>query len=150
MLHGQRSTANGQRIFALAILLALVILRVEPRLLGVPFDRARLAGVYARFADRLWPDYPRFLEGVRAHTQSGDTIAVVVPTLNWDSGYSYAYYRASYFLTGREVLPLSDSENHLQLLNFRQAKYIAAWRTPVPQAHFTVVWSGAGGVLLRR
>ena len=141
---------SPRRVLALAILAALVVLRVEPRLLTVPFERARYARAYAAFADRLWPDYPRFLEGVRAHTQSGDTIAVVVPTLNWNSGYSYAYYRASYFLTGREVLPLSDSGNHLQLMNFRTAKYIAAWRTPVPQAHFTVVWSGAGGVLLRR
>src|SRR5438093_1193036 len=112
MLLGQRSTANGQRILALALLVALVVLRVEPRLLAVPFDRARLARAYARFADRLWPDYPRFLEGVRAHTRSGDTIALVVPTFNWDGGYSYAYYRATYFLTGREVLPLSDSGNH--------------------------------------
>src|SRR6185369_7940219 len=135
---------------ALIALAALVVLRVEPRLLGVPFHRAQFARIYASFADRLWPEYPRFLEGVRAHTQPGDTIALVVPTLNWDDGYSYAYYRASYFLTGREVLPLSDSGNHLQLLNFRNARYIAAWRTPVPQAHFTVVWSGAGGVLLRR
>src|SRR5437764_7438910 len=150
MLLGQRPTANGQRFVALAVLSALVILRIEPRLLRLPFSRAQYVRVYASFADRLWPEYPRFLEGVRAHTQSGDSIAVVVPTFDWDRGYSYAYYRASYFLTGREVLPLSDSENHLQLLNFRSAKYIAAWRTEVPHAHFTVVWSGAGGVLLRR
>ena len=141
---------SPRRILALVTLTALVILRIEPRLLGLLFHRGQYAHVYASFADRLWPEYPRFLEGVRAHTQSGDSIAIVVPTFDWDRGYSYAYYRASYFLTGREVLPLSDSENHLQLLNFRSAKYIAAWRTEVPQAHFTVVWSGAGGVLLRR
>src|SRR3954454_15920166 len=124
-----------RRVLALIVLAVLVVARVEPRLLGVPFHRAQAARVYASFADRLWPEYPRFLEGVRAHTRRGDTIAVVVPTLNWDDGYSYAYYRASYFLTGREVLPLSDSGNHLQLLNFREARYIAAWRTPMPQAH---------------
>lgn len=139
-----------RRLLALAALLALVLLRVETRLLSVPFKRAQYARFYAAFADRLWPQYPRFLEGVRAHTQRGDTIALVAPTFNWDDGYSYAYYRANYFLTGRDVLPLSDSANHLQLLNFRNARYIAAWRTPVPQAHFTVVWSGADGVLLRR
>jgi hypothetical protein len=141
---------SARRVLAFAALAALVLLRIEPRLLSIPFHRPQLARAYASFADRMWPDYPRFLEGVRAHTQPGDTIAIVVPTLNWDNGYSYAYYRASYFLTGREVLPLSDSGNHLQLLNFRSAKYIAAWRAPLPQAHFTVVWSGAGGVLLRR
>src|SRR5204862_7703310 len=119
------------RLLALCVLGARIALRIERRRLGVPVHRAQLARAYASFADRLWPEYPRFLEGVRAHTQSGDSIAVVVPTFDWDRGYSYAYYRASYFLTGREVLPLSDSENHLQLLNFRSAKYIAAWRTEV-------------------
>jgi len=139
-----------RRVLALALLAALVVVRVEPRLLRVPFQRAYFAHFYAAFADRLWPQYPRFLEGVRAHTREGDSIAVVVPTLDWDGGYSYAYYRASYFLTGREVLPLSDRDNHLQLLNFRSARYIAVWNTSMPQAHFTTVWRGDGGVLLRR
>jgi|ERR1041385_4827579 hypothetical protein len=139
-----------RRVLAIALLVALVALRVELRLLRVPFQRASYARFYAGFADRLWPQYPRFLEGVRAHTQPGDTIAVVVPTLDWDSGYSYAFYRASYLLSSREVLPLADRDNHLQLLNFRNAKYVAVWNTSMPQAHFTTVWSGDGGVLLRR
>ena len=141
---------SPRRVLALIILAALVVLRIEPRLLGVPFDRARLARAYTLFPDRLAPEYPRFLEGVRAHTRSGDTIAVIVPTPDWDAGYSYAYYRASYFLTGREVLPLSDRAGRLQLQNLRQAKYVAAWRTPVPREHYAMVWSGAGGVLLLR
>ena len=150
MLLGQRSTANGQRILALLVLVALIASRIEPRLLSVPLRRAVFARTYAAFADRLWPQYPQFLAGVRAHTRPGDSIAVVVPTLDWDRGYSYAYYRASYMLTGREVLPLADGANHLQLLNFRQATYVAVWNTSMPQAHFTTVWRGAGGVLLRR
>jgi hypothetical protein len=139
-----------RRVFAIIILAALVAVRIEPRLLRVPVQRAQFARFYAAFADRLWPQYPQFLEGVRAHTQDGDTIAVVAPTFDWENGYSYAYFRASYILAGREVLPLSDSANHLQLLNFRNAKYIAVWNTPMPQAHLTAVWRGAGGVLLRR
>jgi hypothetical protein len=150
MVLGQRPTANGQRILALLLLVALVAFRIEPRLVRVLFQRAAYARYYAGVADRLWPQYPRFLEGVRAHTQPGDTIAIVVPTLDWDNGYSYAYYRASYLLSSREILPLSDSENHLQLLNFRDARYVAVWNTPMPQAHFTTVWRGEGGVLLRR
>ena len=139
-----------RRVLALLVLVALIVVRIEPRLLRLIVDRAPTARFYAAFADRLWPQYPQFLDGVRAHTQNGDSIAIVVPTLDWDRGYSYAYYRASYFLAGREVLPLSDSGNHLQLLNFRNAKYIAVWNTSMPQAHFTTVWQGAGGVLLRR
>jgi hypothetical protein len=141
---------SPRRDLSLIILAALVATRIEPRLLTVPLRRAQFARAYTAFADRFWPEYPRFLEGVRAHTSPGDTIALVVPTFDWDRGYSYAYYRASYFRTGREVLPLSDRENHLQPANFRNARLIAAWRKPLPQAHFTVVWSGNGGVLLRR
>ena len=150
MLLGQRSTANGQRLLALLVLVALVVVRIEPRLLRVPFQRAQFARYYISAADRLWPQYPQFLEGVRAHTQDGDSIAIVVPTLEWNRGYMYAYYRASYLLAGREVLPLADADNHLQLLNFRNARYVAVWNTSMPQAHFTTVWRGDGGVLLRR
>ena len=139
-----------RRALALLLLAALVAARIQPRLLSVPLHRAELASFYATFADRLWPQYPRFLEGVREHTRPGDTIAIVVPKLAWDDGYSYAFYRGSYLLTGREVLPLNDYLNPLQLLNFREAKYVAVWNTPMPQAHFTTVWRGEGGVLLRR
>jgi len=139
-----------RRVLAIALLVALIAFRVEPRLLRVLFQRAAYARFYARFADRLWPQYPQFLEGVRAHTQAGDTIAIVAPTLDWDGGYMYAFYRASYVLSGREVLPLADADHHLQLLNFRNARYVAVWNTSMPQARFTTVWRGAGGVLLRR
>src|SRR5947207_2787879 len=139
MVLGQRPTANGERIrrvLALVAFAAIIALRIEPRLLRLPFvDRQPLARAYRGFADRLWPQYPRFLEGVRAQTRDGDSIAIVVPTLDWDNGYSYAYYRASYILSGREVLPLADQQHHLELLNFRSAKYVAVWNTPMPQAH---------------
>ena len=151
---GQRPTADGQRvrrILAIAALAAIIAVRLEPRLLRLPFiDRTSFAQFYARFADRLWPEYPRFLEGVRAHTRPGDKIAIVVPSLRWDEGYSYAYYRASYFLAGREVLPLADAKDRLQPANFRAARYVAVWRTELPAPRYAVVWSGHGGVLLRR
>jgi hypothetical protein len=102
----------------------------------------------ARYPDRAWPDYPLFLQGVREHTRPGDTIAVIAPAMTWDGGYSYAYYRASYFLTGREVLPLVTPGNERLPQNFRAAKYIAVFgvslRTPAD-----VVWRGGSGALLR-
>ena len=138
-------------MLAVLALLSIVALRVEPRLLRMPFiDRAPLARGFAGYADRLWPQYPRFLEGVRAHTRPGDSIAIIVPSMKWDSGYAYAFYRASYFLSGREVLPLSDPHDRLHPENFRAATYIAAWHTPLPQGAHTVMWSGEGGVLLKR
>jgi hypothetical protein len=138
-----------RRALTILCLAAIVAMCVEARLLQLPFfDRTPYARTMAVFPDRQWPDYPRFLAGVREHTKPGDTIAVVVPAMGWDDGYSYAYYRAGYFLTGREVLPLVTPENGRLPENFRAAKYIAAFgvRVRVPA---DVVWQGDQGALLR-
>ena len=139
-----------RQILAAICLLALVLLRVEPRLIRIPFGgREQLARGFAGYADRLWPQFPRFLQGVSAHTAPGDRIAIVVPSMQWDRGYSYAYYRASYLLPGRIVLPLVDAQDHLHPENFQAATYVAAWRSSMPQGRNRVAWSGEGGVLLR-
>jgi hypothetical protein len=137
------------RALTLLCLAAIVVLAAGSRLLELPFiDRAEAVRTMAWNPDRAWPDYPRFLEGVREHTKPGDTVALIVPAMGWKTGYSYAYYRASYFLTGREVLPVVTPDNARLPQNFRGAKYIAAFgvglRTPAD-----VVWRGNRGVLLR-
>lgn len=119
------------------------------RLMQVVFvDREPLARALDGFYDRQWPQYPHFLADLREHTKPGDTIAVVVPAMGWDDGYSYAYYRASYFLSGREVLPLVTPDNRRLPQNFLTAKYIAAFgvRLRVPA---DVIWQGDQGALLR-
>lgn len=126
-----------------------MVLGVASRLLELPFiDRAESVREMARYPDRVWPDYPFFLEGVREHTKPGDTIAVIVPAMNWDGGYSYAYYRASYFLTGREVLPLVTPGNVRLQQNFLAAKYIAVFGVGL-RVPADVVWRGGRGTLLR-
>ncbi len=126
-----------------------MVLSVASRLLELPFiDRGWAARTMARYPDRRWLDYPLFLEGVREHTKPGDTIAVIVPAMNWDGGYSYAYYRASYFLTGREVLPLVTPENVRVQQNFRGAKYVAVFGVGL-RIPADVVWLGGRGALLR-
>jgi hypothetical protein len=104
----------------------------------------------AQMADGEWWQYPRFLQGVREHTRDGDTIAVVVPPLKWDDGYSYAYYRASYFLAGRIVLPLVTEDDRQHPENFRGARYVAAWHMQPRAGVGRVVWQGEGGMLLQR
>jgi hypothetical protein len=138
-----------RRVLIIIALAAIVVTCVEPGLLTMPFiDRARFAQELAGVPDRQWARYPRFLEGVREHTRPGDTIAIVFPIMGWETGYSYAYYRASYFLPGREVLPLVDTEDRPLPQNFREARYVAAFgatlRTPAD-----IVWQGEGGTLLR-
>ena len=68
--------------------------------------------------------------------------------MHWDGGYSYAYYRASYFLSGREVLPLVTRQDKPVLDNFKRAKFIAVWQKRVSDDTRHVVWSGHHGVLL--
>ena len=138
-----------RRALLVLALAFLVVMCIEPRLLQMPFvDRAPYARALAGFPDRQWPRYPRFLDGVRAHTSPGDTIAVVVPAMGWDDGYSYAYYRASYLLPGREVLPLVDPKNGRLLQNLRSARYVAAFGVTL-RAPADVIWQGDGGALVR-
>ena len=140
-----------RRALMIATLIAIVVAGIDPKLLSIPFyDRAALAPLFARFADRNWQQYARFLGGVREHTRGGERVAVLVPATEWESGYSYAYYRASYLLAGREVLPLLDEQNRFHPENLQRAELVAVWRAPVPPTHRNVVWSGDGGVLVRR
>jgi hypothetical protein len=138
-----------RRTLLVISLLALLVVCIKPRMLQIVFlDREASAREMNGSPDRLWPLYPRFLEGVRAHTQPGDTIAIIAPGMAWDNGYSYAYYRASYFLTGREVLPLVTPENEKLPQNFRAARYLAAFGMTV-RMPAEIVWQGEGGILLR-
>ncbi|HEY2325831.1 MAG TPA: hypothetical protein VGJ82_23445 [Thermoanaerobaculia bacterium] len=139
-----------RRRIAFILFVALAILAFDPSLFRfVLANRAAMHAGMTRYPDRGWEGYPAFLEEVRAHTKAGDSIALVVPSMHWDNGYSYAYYRASYFLAGREVLPLVDRGDVPQRANFTRAKYVAAWRRRV-QGPVHPVWSGEGGTLLER
>jgi hypothetical protein len=140
---------NLRRVLTAICLAAIVVTGVAARLFQLPFiDRGPSQRAMARFPDRVWPDYPLFLEGVRAHTKPGDTIAIIVPTMTWDGGYLYGYYRACYFLTGREVLPLMRPDNTRLPQNFRGAKYIAVFGVGL-RAPADVVWRSGRGALLR-
>lgn len=134
-----------------AALITLLALRIEPRLWRLPIaDRSMLSNYFSAQADDQWWQYARFLDGVRAHTREGDKIVFIVPQMGWDSGYSYAYYRASYLLAGREVLPLVWRDDSPHLENLRAANYLGVWRARVPRINARLVWQGEGGVLLGR
>src|SRR5437016_14526709 len=121
MSHNTRAVTL-RRALTIICLATIVVVGVAARLFQLPFiDRGPSERAMARYSDRAWPDYPLFLQGVREHTRPSDTIAVTVPAMTWDGGYSYAYYRASYFLTGREVLPLVAPHNERLPQNFRAA-----------------------------
>lgn len=119
--------------------------------LAIPFrDRSALRSEKERAADRAWwPDYPAFLADVRAATRRGDTIALVVPGMNWEYGYSYAFFRATYLLEGRQVIPLVGPNNRRLTENVRRANYIAAWRMR-PARSWRPLLARHGGTLLVR
>ena len=98
--------------------------------------------------DRRTPDYPAFLAEVARRTEPDQSIAVVVPMRHWNGGYSYAYYRASYFLAGRRVVPIVDENDRLHPERLQEADFIAVWRVP-EFAGPDVVWQGHGGTLFR-
>jgi hypothetical protein len=138
------------RIVALTLLILLAAARVQPGLLKLPFmDRAFLERHFAELPDRGWDGFPAFIAGVRAQTRPGDKIALIVPPRHWNEGYSYAFYRASYLLAGRQVVPLVQPDDRMAMGNLGAATYLAAWRMP-PIAGHPIVWQGHGGVLVRR
>jgi hypothetical protein len=98
--------------------------------------------------DRRTPDYPRFLEEVARHTKPGASIAIIVPMRHWDAGYAYAYYRASYFLPQRRVIPIVDPEDRVHAERLRKTDFVAVWRVP-RFAGPEEIWRGHGGVLYR-
>lgn len=121
----------------------------------MPFVSHRVLGIIlSRWPETQmpgdWLHFPRFLQEVRARTKEGDKIAVIIPAMKWDDGYSYAYYRSSYFLTGREVLPLLDPEDRPHMENFYNARYVIVWHRPTHPRMGRVVWEGEGGALVQR
>jgi hypothetical protein len=140
----------SHRIVALTLLIVLAGARIQTGLLRLPFmDRAFLERHFAELPDRGWGDFPAFLAGVRVQTRPGDSIALMVPARHWEGGYSYAFYRASYLLAGRQVVPLVQPDDRVAMGNLGAATYLAAWRMP-PIAGHPIVWRGHGGVLVKR
>jgi hypothetical protein len=126
-----------------ALLFAVILLgALDPRpLLRIPRYAA---------SDRKVPLYPLFLKEVAARTAPGQSIAIAAPMRHWNAGYSYAYYRASYFLAGRRVIPLVGPDDRLHMERLREAELLAMWRLSKPNGPYELVWSGHGGALYRR
>lgn len=87
------------------------------------------------------PEVVRFFTWVRANTVPGERIALVLaPPFD---GPGYAYWRASYELTGRVVLPA--------VFDLADADTIAVWKTFYGDPRFALAGlDGHGGALLRR
>jgi hypothetical protein len=116
-----------RRRVAIVLFVALAVLSIDFDLFRFALHYQAMRGVMSAYPDRGWSGYPQFLESVRARTKRGDSIALVVPNAGWDRGYAYAYYRASYFLAGREVLPAIGRDDVPLQQNLARARYVATF-----------------------
>jgi hypothetical protein len=128
-----------RRALALVAFISVALLSIA---LTIAFTRQRSSSPD-------WPDYAEFLAEVRNHTATGDSIALLVPARRGTTDYSYAYFRASYDLAGREVLPVISDGTVLRE-NIARAGYVAVWHGRTAGMNRPVVWRGHGGELLGR
>ena len=96
------------------------------------------------------PELRGLFSEVRIRTAKGDRIALVTPVHRWDEGYAYAYYRASYILAGREVVPLVLWGDKPAPENIRHASHVIVWNTSVNLPGFERIWESEAGALYRR
>jgi len=129
--------------------------RAQSRLAAFVFAAIVIAGIDLGLAglllDESQPDptaYELFLREVARRTAPGQTIAILVPDRRWLRYYSERYYRASYVLAGRRVIPLLSRDDAMHPDRLRHADLIAAWGVEVPDHE--LLWRAHGGALYRR
>jgi len=146
------SRAAAKRLAASAALLLILIGGFEPFYLRVfRIDRAKEEASFAAMPYRKMTGLQDFLKGVDAHTPPGARIAIWCPFRQWEGGYAYAYYRASYLLPGKQVVPLlARNEDHLQLANLAHADYLASFDDEIEAPGFDDNWRDPYGILLKK
>ena len=140
-----------RRVLFALLLAAMILGGIETFFFRIfVHDREAAAAELTAGPDRAAPGYAAFLREVRARTPDDARIAVAVPMRRWGAGYEYAYYRASYALAGREVIPLVDRDDSAHLGRLRDAEWVASWGMAPRIPGFAPAWRGEGGILLRR
>jgi hypothetical protein len=134
------------RHLALILFAAIALLSFERPLTDVVTRYDALRADFTRQADRA-PQFTEFIEGVRARTKRGDSIALVAFTAKREI-YGYCYLRASYLLAGRRVLTTFTPEFRFDPAAIQQAQYTAAFGTHVPTGQ--AIWRHGGGELVRQ
>ncbi len=138
--------------FAAAVAFALILIGgLEPFYLRIfAIDRASQGAVFAELPFHKMRGLKSFLEGVDARTRRGARIALWVPYRQWEGGYGYAYYRASYLLPGKQVVPLlALHEDRVAFSNLAQADYLASFGERIEAPGFESCWQDEHGMLLK-
>jgi hypothetical protein len=111
-------------------------------------DRDALAARIDSLRFGRMPEIRPFLHSVERRTEMGESVALVTP-FSWHQGYEYAFYRASYVLAGRTVLPVITPTGRSISQNVKNADVVAAWQVDLDPGQFEVLWRGDGGTLAR-
>ncbi len=119
------------------------------RIFGMEPERWRAAMTELPY--RKLAGFHRLILDVDRSTPRGARIAIALPFREWEGGYGYGYYRASYLLPGKQVVPLLvPDRNEPSPQSVALAGYVVVWHGRWQVPGFTVVWSTPDGTLLRR
>jgi hypothetical protein len=140
------------RIAAGVVLAGLVAGGFEPMYVRIfSMDSERWRAAMTELPYRKLPGFRRLLLEVDRSTPQKARIAIALPFRAWEGGYGYGYYRASYLLPGRQVVPLLvPDRDEPQPGNVALADYLVVWHGRLQVPGFTVVWTTPDGTLLRR
>lgn len=116
------------------------------RLLVSP-DRERMRRMHAELPYRKLPGYRAFLLEAREIIPEGVAVGLLAAIPG--EGSYYAYYRASYLLAGREVIPLFLGDQPLPG-DLPRAQYLITWRERQTNPQFELIHRAGDGALWRR
>ena len=133
------------QIAAYAVLAMLVIGGFETYYIRVfTIDATRTRAAMTELPYRKLPGLRRLLVDVDRSTPRGAKIAIALPFRDWEGGYGYGYYRASFLLPGKQVVPL------LPPSNLRFADYVVMWKARSAIDGFVPLWTTSDGTLMVR
>jgi hypothetical protein len=136
-----------RRTLAFAAYAAIGLLSADPRQIATVLSAPGEVRQKLERSHNPSPEMTDFFLGVRERTNRGDTITILLPPMPWDS-YTYPYYRASYLLAGRTVLPMITEKGEIRKLEIARANYLAIYGAPYEGAG--VIWRHGRGTLVRR
>ena len=138
------------RIGGWILLAVMIVFGMRPFYPGFIFvDRSRWGKHLDGWPDRFAPGYRRLLLEAERIVPAGSRVAILFPSLEWERGYSYAYYRAQYFLAGRIVIPLAWTDGP-RTGRLSEAEYVVVYQAAVPRDGWEIVLSNADGMIARR
>ena len=153
-----KSVADYTPLFFPAFMLIVFFVIPFSTMIAVSFFKRNPAGFYT--PDFVFDNYARFLSAFfgtvlgfslfLAVAVAVVCVAIAFPSYDWNRHYARTFYRSSYLLAGRRVVPLADRDGSLHFERLREVDFVAAWNTAVPAEGLQEILRSHRGVLYRR